>query len=62
MRRLELIFVSFIFLICTSYNQDTKLTLDEETLQIKESLNKTEKGLIEIEKILNDPYYKHKIK
>jgi hypothetical protein len=62
MKKLELIFVSFIFLICTSYNQDTKLTLDEETLQIKESLDKTEKGLIEIEKILNDPYYKHKIK
>jgi len=62
MRKLELIFVSFIFLICTSYNQDTKLTLDEETLQIKESLDKTEKGLIEIEKILNDPYYKYKIK
>lgn len=62
MKKLELIFVSFIFLICTSYNQNTKLNLEEETLQIKQSLDKTEKGLIEIEKILNDPYYKHKIK
>jgi hypothetical protein len=40
----------------------TAATLPLETLQIKESLDKTEKGLIEIEKILNDPYYKYKIK
>jgi len=62
MRKLELIFVSCIFLVCTSYNQETKLTLEQETLEIKKSLDKTEQGLIEIEKILNDPYYKYKIK
>lgn len=62
MNRLKLIFVSFIFLICTSYNQSTKLTLEQETLQIKKSLDKTEQGLIEINKILNNPYYKHKNK
>lgn len=62
MRKIELIFVSFIFLICTSYNQETNLTLEQKTLEIKKSLDKTEQGLIEIEKMLNDPYYKHKIK
>lgn len=62
MRILKIIFISFTFLICTSYNQNTKLTLEEETLQIKKSLDKTEQGLIEINKILNDPYYKYKIK
>ena len=62
MRKLKIIFISFIFLICTSYNQPTKLTLEEETLQIKKSLDKTEQGLIEINKILNDPYYKYKSK
>lgn len=62
MRKLKITFVSFTFLICTSYNQNTKLTLEEETLQIKKSLDKTEQGLIEINKILNDPYYKYKIK
>ena len=62
MRKVKIIFVSFIFLICTSYNQNTKLTLEQETLEIKKSLDKTEQGLIEINKILNDPYYKYKIK
>ena len=62
MRKLKLIFVSFIFLICTSYNENTKLSLEEETLEIKKSLDKTEQGLIEINKILNDPYYKYKSK
>ena len=62
MRILKIIFISFTFLICTSYNQNTKLTLEEETLQIKKSLDKTEQGLIEINKILNYPYYKYKIK
>jgi hypothetical protein len=62
MKKLKIIFISFIFLICTSYNQNTKLTLEEETLEIKKSLDKTEQGLIEINKILNDPYYKYKSK
>ena len=62
MRKVKIIFVSFIFLICTSYNQSTKLTLEQETLEIKKSLDNTEQGLIEINKILNDPYYKYKIK
>lgn len=62
MRKIKIIFVSFVFLICTSYNQNTKLTLEQETLEIKKSLDKTEQGLIEINKILNDPYYKYKIK
>lgn len=62
MRKLKIIFLSFTFLICTSYNEKTKLTLEEETLQIKISLDKTERGLIEINKILNDPNYKYKIK
>ena len=62
MRKLKIIFISFIFLICTSYNQNTKLSLEEETLEIKKSLDKTEQGLIEINKILNDPYYKYKSK
>ncbi len=62
MRKIKIIFISFTFLICTSYNQNTKLTLEEETLEIKKSLDKTEQGLIEINKILNDPYYKYKSK
>jgi len=62
MKRLKILFILFTFLICTSYNQNIKLSLEEETLQIKKSLDKTEKGLIEINKILNDPYYKYKIK
>ena len=62
MKKLKIILLSFTFLICTSYNETDKLTLEEETLQIKISLDKTEKGLIEINKILNDPYYKYKIK
>ena len=62
MRKLKIIFISFIFLICTSYNQNTKLSLEEETLEIKKSLDKTEQGLIEINKMLNDPYYKYKSK
>lgn len=62
MRILKILFISFTFLICTSYNQNTKLSLEEETLQIKKSLDKTEQGLIEINKILNDPNYKYKIK
>jgi hypothetical protein len=62
MRKLKIIFISFTFLVCTSYNQNTKLSLEEETLQIKKSLDKTEQGLIEINKILNDPYYKYKSK
>lgn len=62
MKRIKILLTLFTFLICTSYNQNTKLSLEEETLQIKKSLNKTEQGLIEINKILNDPYYKYKIK
>lgn len=62
MRILKILFISFIFLICTSYTPNTKLSLEEETLQIKKSLDKTEQGLIEINKILNDPNYKYKIK
>lgn len=62
MKKLKILFILFTFLICTSYNQSTKLTLDEETLQIKKSLDKTEQGLIEINKILNDPNYKYKIR
>lgn len=62
MRIIKIIFVSFIFLICTSYNHNTKLSLEEETLAIKKSLEKTEQGLIEINKILNnlDNQYKNK--
>ena len=62
MSKLKIILISFTFLICTSYNETTKLNLEEETLQIKKSLEKTEQGLIEIKKILNDPNYKYKIK
>lgn len=62
MRILKIIFISFTFLICTSYTPNTELSFEEETLQIKKSLEKTEQGLIEINKILNDPYYKYKIK
>ena len=62
MRKIKIIFISFTFLVCTSYNQNTKLSLEEETLEIKKSLDKTEQGLIEINKILNDPNYKYKIK
>jgi hypothetical protein len=62
MRKIKIIFISFTFLVCTSYNQNTKLSLEEETLEIKKSLDKTEQGLIEINKILNDPYYKYKSK
>ena len=62
MRKIKIIFISFTFLVCTSYNQNTKLSLEEETLEIKRSLDKTEQGLIEINKILNNPYYKHRIK
>ena len=62
MRILKILFISFTFLICTSYNENTKLSLEEETLQIKKSLDKTEQGLIEINKILSDPNYKYKIK
>lgn len=62
MKKLKIIFISLTLLICTSYNQNAKLTLEEETLQIKKSLDKTEQGLIEINKILNNPNYKYKIK
>lgn len=62
MRILKILFISFTFLVCTSYNESTKLSLEEETLQIKKSLDKTEQGLIEINKILNDSNYKYKIK
>jgi len=62
MKKLKIILISFTFLICTSYNENTKLSLEEETLQIKKSLDKTEQGLIEINKILSDPNYKYKIK
>ena len=62
MNKLKILLTLFTFLICTSYNQNTKSSLEEETLQIKRSLEKTEQGLIEINKILNDPYYKYKIK
>jgi len=57
-----LILVFSLFLIITSYNQESKLTEEEKVLQIKQSLDKTEKGIIEINKILDDPYYKHQIK
>ena len=62
MNKLKIIFTLFIFLLCTSYNENTKITLDRETLEIKKSLDKTEKGLIEINKILNDSNYKYKNK
>jgi len=62
MKKLKIILISFTFLICTSYNENTKLSLEEETLQIKKSLDKTEQGLIEINKILNNSHYKYKIK
>jgi len=58
-----LILVISLFLIITSYNnQEAKLTQEEKVLQIKKSLDKTEKGIIEINKILDSPYYKHQIK
>lgn len=58
-----LILVISLFLIITSYdNRETKLTHEEKVLQIKQSLDKTEQGIIEINKILNNPYYKHQIK
>lgn len=62
MKKIEMILVSVILIICTSYNQPTEKTLDNETLKIRESLDKTEQGIIELEKILKDPYYKYKIK
>lgn len=58
-----LILVISLFLIITSYdNRETKLTQEEKVLQIKKSLDKTEQGIIEINKILDNPYYKHQIK
>jgi hypothetical protein len=62
MKKLKIIFLLLTFLICTSYTENTKLSLEEETLQIKKSLEKTEQGLIEIKKILDNPNYKNKIK
>jgi len=62
MRKLKIIFLLLTFLICTSYSENTKLSLEEETLLIKRSLDKTEQGLIEINKILSDPNYKYKIR
>jgi hypothetical protein len=62
MKKLKIIFLLLTFLICTSYTENTKLSLEEETLQIKKSLEKTEQGLIKIKKILDNPNYKNKIK
>jgi hypothetical protein len=62
MKKLKIIFLLLTFLICTSYTENTKLSLEEEKLQIKKSLEKTEQGLIEIKKILDNPNYKNKIK
>lgn len=58
-----LLLIFSLFLIITSYNEKSiELTQEEKVLQIKQSLDKTEQGIIEVNKILDDPYYKHKIK
>ena len=58
-----LILVISLFLIITSYdNRETKLTQEEKVLQIKKSLDKTEQGIIEINKILDNPYKLYEIK
>jgi hypothetical protein len=49
-----------VFFLFSSYNNITKLTEEEEKKEIKKSLDRTEQSIIEVNKILNDPYYKYK--
>jgi hypothetical protein len=49
-----------VFLLFSSYDNITKLNEEEEKKEIKKSLDRTEQSIIEVNKILNDPYYKYK--
>jgi hypothetical protein len=49
-----------VFFLFSSYNNITKLTEEEEKKEIKKSLDRTEQSIIEVNEILNDPYYKYK--
>lgn len=57
MKHLKLTIVLFVFLICTSYNKS-----EDNLDSIKESLDKSEQSIKEINKILDNPYYKYEIK
>lgn len=51
-----------LFITTTSYNEPNKISLIQERLLIEKSLNHTEQEVERINKILNDKYYKFKIK
>lgn len=51
-----------LFITTTSYNEPEKVSLIQERLLIEKSLNHTEQEVERINKILNDKYYKFKIK
>jgi len=51
-----------LFITTTSYNEPNKISLIQERLLIEKSLNNTEKEIEKINKILNDPFYKQRIK
>ena len=52
-----------LFITTTIYNESKqKLSPNEERVLIQKSLDNTEKEIERINKILDDPYYKYKIK
>ena len=52
-----------LFTTTTIYNESKqKLSPNEERVLIQKSLDNTEKEIERINKILDDPYYKYKIK
>ena len=52
-----------LFTTTTIYNEKKqKLSPNEERVLIQKSLDNTEKEIERINKILDDPYYKYKIK
>ena len=52
-----------LFTTTTIYNESKqKLSPNEERVLIQKSLDNTEKEIERVNKILDDPYYKYKIK
>lgn len=54
--------LALLFITTTSYNEPEKVSLIQERLLIEKSLNHTEKEIERINKILDEPFYKNKIK
>jgi hypothetical protein len=49
-----------IFFLFSSYNNITKLTKEEEEKEIKRSLDRTERKIIEVNRIINNSDYENK--